>query len=110
MARSLATVLEESIELAELQLEAARTLDRAGLQSATDMRQDLLFEMEMFGDEALSASLDDEARSLAVELGDLDHRLGCILGAALDAFDQVAPRNGGSAGTYAADGRIRGGA
>jgi hypothetical protein len=110
MARSLETVLEESIELAEIQLEAARTLDRESLQDATAKRQDLLFELELFDEDALSGSLDDETRLLAIELGELDHRLGSILGAALDTFDRMAPQNRTGAGTYSADGRIRGGA
>lgn len=106
MQRDLATLLEASIELAERQLEAARTLDREGLQEATAGRQDLVFELERYSDAELKAAGSDETRDLAVELAELDHRLSRILGAALDTFGRLMPDQ--KPATYAADGRIRG--
>lgn len=106
MTRDLATILEASIELAEVQLEAARTLDAGGLQEATAGRQDLVFELERFTEAELKAAGNDETRDLALELAELDHRLRRILGAALDTFDRLLPDQ--KPATYAADGRIRG--
>jgi hypothetical protein len=106
MTRDLATILEASIELAEVQLEAARTLDPEGLQEATAGRQDLVFELERFSSDELKAAGNDETRDLAVELAELDHRLSRILGAALDTFDRLLPDQ--KPATYAPDGRIRG--
>lgn len=106
MNRALATILEESIEQAEAQLEAARTLDAEGLQEATARRQDLVFELERYSDVDLKAAGTDATRELAIELAELDHRLSRILGAALDTFDRLLPDQ--QPATYSADGRIRG--
>jgi hypothetical protein len=106
MTRDLATILEACIEVAEAQLEAARTLDAEGLQVATASRQDLVFELERYTDAELKAGGTDDTRDLALELAELDHRLSRILGSALDTFDRLLPD--GKPATYTADGRIRG--
>lgn len=106
MTRDLATILEASIELAELQLDAARSLDPEALQEATARRQDLVFELERFTDAELKSAGNDETRDLAIELAELDHRLSRILGAALDTFERLLPDQ--KPATYAPDGRIRG--
>ncbi|MEC7946594.1 MAG: hypothetical protein VX265_03440 [Myxococcota bacterium] len=106
MRRDLASILQASIELAEIQLEAARSLDAEGLREATARRQDLVFELERYTDDDLKRSATDGTREMAVDLAELDHRLGRILGAALGTFDRLLPEQ--KASTYAADGRIRG--
>jgi hypothetical protein len=108
MHRDLASILRETIEVAGVQLEAARTLDAEGLQEATSRRQDLVFELERFSDAELKAAGTPETREMALDLAELDHRLSRILGAALDPFDRLLPDR--QPATYAADGRIRGAA
>ncbi len=94
MSRSLAKLLKDSIELAEVQLDAARSLDHEALQEATDARSDLLFKLQALAPDGLDAAAQDErTRELALELAELDYRLNRILGAAhLRAPDPQAGR------------------
>lgn len=112
MPRSLAVILEESVELAEVQLDAARSLDSDALQEATDARRDLLFELQALAPDGLDALLtdapeDDRLREVALELAELDHRLTRILGAALRTFERLMPQSD-APDVYSAAGRIRG--
>ena len=51
MERSLASVLTDTLEAAQAQLQAARQLDAEGLAGATANRQDLQFELELLANE-----------------------------------------------------------
>jgi hypothetical protein len=109
MSRSLAKLLKDSIELAEVQLDAARSLDHEALQEATDARSDLLFKLQALAPDGLDAAAQDErTRELALELAELDYRLNRILGAALRTFERLIPKQDGPE-TYSAAGRLRGG-
>lgn len=105
MNRDLASTLRESIEVAEAQLEAARTLDVEGLRAATARRQDLVFELERYTDAEMKAAGTTGTRELALDLAELDHRLGRILAAAADTFERLQPEQAST--TYSADGRMR---
>jgi len=105
MRRSLASTLQESVEVAEAQLAAARSLDAEALRLATARRQDLVFELERYSDDEMKAAATEETRDLALDLAELDQRLGRILAAALDTFERLQPPQ--SSRTYAPDGRMR---
>lgn len=108
MYRPLVDLLEDSIACAEVQLEAARSLDTEQLSLATARRQDLLFEMEAEGAPRLLAEMDDEAQALAFELRALDARLERILQSGIRVF-QGLNTGGDAPPVYSSNGRIRGG-
>ena len=108
MQRGLMSLLEESVALAEVQLEAARSLDADGLMAATKRRQDLVFEIDSWSDEALKKAATEETQESALELAELDRRLARITGAALQTFQRLLPDQGPD--VYASDGRVKGGA
>jgi hypothetical protein len=99
-------LLTDSLALAEAQLEAAKTMDVEALRDATAARQDLLFELQHAGTDALR----DDPRLLPLlrEHREIDDRLEAVLQSAVTALRGAL--DPGSAGTtYLADGRIRGG-
>jgi len=53
----------------------------------------------------MKAAATEETRDLALDLAELDQRLGRILAAALDTFERLQPPQ--SSRTYAPDGRMR---
>jgi len=105
MERPLATVLTETLEAAELQLAAARTLDPGGLADATANRQDLHFELELLAD-PMPPQVDEAIMDLVARLQDTDARLARVLGAASGVFKDVLQVD--EPQTYGASGRMRG--
>ena len=104
MDRSLASVLTDTLEAAQLQLQAARQLNSDRLAEATASRQDLQFELELMRDEA-SWRVDEEIGDIVRELRATDQRLMSVLGAAGSVFRTVLQPD--SPATYGATGRIR---
>ena len=88
MDRSLASVLTDTLEAAQLQLQAARQLNSDGLAVATANRQDLQFELELMRDET-SWRVDEEIGDIVRELRATDQRLMSVLGAANSVFRNV---------------------
>ena len=104
MDRSLASVLTDTLEAAQLQLQAARQLNSDRLAEATASRQDLQFELELMRDEA-SWRVDEEIGDIVRELRATDQRLMSVLGAANSVFRKVLQPE--SPTTYGASGKIR---
>ena len=104
MERSLASVLTETLEAAQAQLDAARQLDPERLADATASRQDLQFELEILQSRdamQVDADIADVVRSLR----ETDQRLMSVLGAVNSVFRSVLQPN--RSPTYGASGRIR---
>lgn len=106
MAAPLAELLEDSLALAEAQLEAARTLDAVGLDEATVARQDVLFELNLIDPDEILA--DPGLRKLVEQNHEIDQRLTTVLEAALSVFRAVG-ESVGKPSTYDATGQLRGG-
>ena len=106
MYRPLAELLEDCIACAEVQLDAAKRLDTARLSKATELRQDLLFQIATEGRERLEQELDDEVSDLADELRELDRRLSRVLESGITVMRRVNPTTAGST-VYDSDGRYR---
>jgi hypothetical protein len=104
MERSLASVLTDTLEAAQAQLQAARQLDSEGLADATANRQDLQFELELLASEE-TTRVDDEIADVVRQLRSTDQRLMSVLGAAGSVFRSVLQPEGSA--TYGATGRIR---
>ncbi|MDP6935221.1 MAG: hypothetical protein QGG40_20040 [Myxococcota bacterium] len=88
------------------QLEAARNMDKDALFEATELRQDLLFEIELLGEEGTVFELDENARKHVESLEALDHRLISVLEAANLTLKQVLGLE--PPATYSQSGRMRG--
>ena len=106
MHRALTEILTETIQTAEVQLTAARSLDVETLRTATSRRQDLLFELDLVEEADLDASNTSVLRELVQQLAALDRRLTNVLQSTSRVLRRIITP-GGSA-TYAADGRLRG--
>ena len=104
MERSLASVLTETLEAAQAQLDAARQLDPERLADATASRADLQFELEVIGS-GETVRVDQEIADTVRTLRETDRRLMSVLGAAGSVFRNVLEPN--SSPTYGASGRIR---
>jgi hypothetical protein len=104
MERSLASVLTETLEAAQMQLDAARQLDPERLADATASRQDLQFELEIIQNRD-AIRVDEEIADTVRSLRETDQRLMSVLGAANSVFRSVIEPN--SSPTYGASGRIR---
>ena len=104
MDRPLASVLTDTLEAAQLQLQAARQLNSDRLAEATASRQDLQFELELRRDEA-SWRVDEEIGDIVRELRATDQRLMSVLGAANSVFRNVLQPAAPT--TYSASGKIR---
>jgi hypothetical protein len=104
MERSLASVLTKTLEAAQAQLVAARTLDPERLADATASRADLQFELEVIQSDE-SFHVDEEIADTIRALQDTDRRLMSVLGAATSVFRNVLEPN--HSPTYGASGRIR---
>ncbi len=104
MERSLASVLTDTLEAAQAQLQAARQLDAEGLAGATANRQDLQFELELLASEE-ATQVDDDIADVVRQLRSTDQRLMSVLGAASSVFRSVLQPDGAT--TYGATGRIR---
>jgi hypothetical protein len=104
MERSLASVLTETLEAAQMQLDAARQLDPERLADATASRQDLQFELEIIQNSD-AIRVDEEIADTIRSLRETDQRLMSVLGAANSVFRSVIEPN--SSPTYGASGRIR---
>ncbi len=104
MERSLTSVLTETLEAAQAQLDAARQLDPDRLADATASRQDLQFELEVLQNRE-SLSVDEEIADIVRSLRETDRRLMSVLGAANSVFRSVLEPN--TSPTYGASGRIR---
>ena len=105
MNRPLADILEDTIDSAEAQLEAARRLDAGALHRATVRRQDLLFELQLIQGAHPVAS-DGELRRLGEELKELDLRLSRLLESGLAVFRQLKTETGAPP-VYSSRGRMR---
>jgi hypothetical protein len=103
MMRPLATLIKDLLGTAERQVEAARGLDRDGLEAASERRQDLYFELQILLQETGKLE-SDTIRADLLKLGQLDHRLRRILSSANAVFSEVLGFN--TPPTYGADGRI----
>ena len=104
MDRPLATVLTETLEAAETQLAAARSLDAECLADATASRQDLHFELELIAGHE-PPQLDDEIMDLVHRLQETDARLTRVLGSATSVFRDIL--NTDQPQTYGASGRMK---
>ena len=104
MERSLASVLTETLEAAQAQLDAARQLDPERLADATASRQDLQFELEILQSRD-AMQVDADSADVVRSLRDTDQRLMSVLGAANSVFRSVLQPN--RSPTYGASGRIR---
>ena len=102
--RPLTEVLQDCIAIASEQVEAARTLNVVGLDEATAMRSDLVFELDVATKH--TESLSDEAAELAFELSELDARLERLLAAGLSTIEKL--RAGHEVPVYTHEGRIKG--
>jgi hypothetical protein len=102
--RTLDEVLRDCIAIAAEQIEAARTLDIAGLDEATALRKDLLFELDVATKN--TTSLSSEAEELAHELRELDARLERLLTAGLTTIENI--RSQREVPVYTHEGRIKG--
>jgi negative regulator of sigma E activity len=106
MDRAVLSLIEGSIEAAEQQLAAAKSLDLDGLKQATERRQDLNFELSLVKLTPADIQEFPELRDLLSQLDLLDRRLTNVLGAAGEVFSALLPTS--SPVTYAADGKLRG--
>ncbi len=106
MHRALSEILTETIQTAEIQLTAARTLDVETLRSATSRRQDLLFELDLVEEADLDAADTSVLRELMHQLANLDRRLTTVLQSTSRVLRRIITPGGST--TYAADGRLRG--
>lgn len=91
---------------AEQQLVAARRLDVPGLDSATQRRQDLVFELQLALQESPEEARSDEVRASVRRLERIDDRLARIVRSVLALLaqgDTQAPPD-----TYGAHGRLNG--
>ena len=103
MERSLTSVLTETLEAAQAQLDAARQLDPDRLADATASRQDLQFELEILQNRD-SLRVDEEIADIVRSLRETDQRLMSVLGAANSVFRSVLEPN--TSPTYGASGQM----
>jgi len=104
----LVRLLSASVEVAQRQLVAARTLDTDGLRQATATRQDLLFELGVLAPVAADVKGDAEVGALLRELRGLDTRLERVLSTVTGVVSEVLGNR--PLAVYASDGRLRRGA
>ncbi len=94
--------------VAELQLQAATSLNSDALSEATAARQDLLFELRLFPDaERLAFARSAAARELLAQLDDFDARSSTVLELGLDVIQGLRPDRGATT-TYRPNGRTTG--
>lgn len=108
MVRSPEDILADLVAVAELQLQAATSLNSEALSDATAARQDLLFELQLLsGDERQRAAASPEVRDLIAQLDELDGRSAAVLDLGLDVLYGLRSDRDVSA-TYRPDGRYKG--
>jgi hypothetical protein len=108
LARTLHDVLADLVAVAELQLQAAVSINSEALSEATAARQDLLFELRLFSEAERSAfSRRAEARELLAQLDELDARSSTVLELGLDVINGLRPDRGATT-TYRPNGRTTG--
>ena len=80
--------LRELVDLTTRQLDAARRMDAAAMQSLNDARSDALFALQVAGGDAPSPSPEQAAElvDLVRELGRLELRLRSVVGTVLTAL------------------------
>lgn len=101
--RDVTEILEDTIAIAEDQIEAAKMLNVSALNEATQARQELLFELEVAMANAGSTSID--VSELSFQLEELDRRLNTLLSAGLAALERI--RSGAKPETYTHEGRLK---
>jgi len=105
-------VISELADVVEAQLEAARSLDAAGLTAATARRQDLLFHLQVAmvelraAPQGARASLDPEDQLNLRRISALDQRLKVVLGSVSSCLSSVLGRS--NPDVYGCNGRIKG--
>jgi hypothetical protein len=105
MADALRLLLDELIDAAEEQLEAARAVDLPALDAATRRREQLLVEVDALRGSLSRAQVGPDARARLRQLRALDDRLTRLLTAAGRAFEKALPRPVDP--TYTPHGRMR---
>jgi hypothetical protein len=107
MEARLVDLLLESRDAAESQLEAARSMNIAGLRAATAARQDAQFELEIIDRRVVRrASRNPDVLKLVREIRALDERLQRMLKTTSRVFREILPQN--EPETYSSRGRIQG--
>jgi len=104
--RSVVEILVALEEEAGQQLAFARRLDVHGLNASTQRRQDLLFELQVAGQDNPEAARAPEALAGIARLQAVDHRLARICQSVLALLSEGG-REGGT-DKYGANGRLNG--
>ena len=108
MEARLVELLHESRAAAESQLKCARSMNVAGLRSATAARQDVQFELEIMDRRVVRrAGRNPEVLKLVREIRALDERLQRMLKTTSRIFREILPQ--GKPDTYSPRGRLQGG-
>jgi hypothetical protein len=108
LARTLHDVLADLVAVAELQLQAATSINSEALSEATAARQDLLFELRLFSAaEQAAFARSAQARALLAQLDELDARSSTVLELGLDVINGLRPDRGATT-TYRPNGRTSG--
>lgn len=105
MDQPLARIVTRSIQVAEQQLVAARSLDTEGLREATAIRQDLLFELGVLAPTPEQVAGDAELVPLLRRLHELDRRLDRVLQTVVGFVSELLGTD--TPALYASDGRLR---
>lgn len=105
MQDALRSLVDELIDVAEEQLEAARAVDIPALEAATRRREQLLVEADDLRSRLSRAAVAPDIRLRLRELRALDERLSRLLAAAGRAFEKALPRPVDP--TYTPHGRMR---
>jgi hypothetical protein len=108
VSRTLHDIIGDLVAVAELQLDAALSLNPTALQEATAARQDLAFEISLAEDhERASAHGDPALVELLQQLNEIDGRCMHVLEVGLGVIEGIRPHSEASA-TYRPDGRFKG--
>lgn len=108
VSRPLLDILADLVAVAELQLDAALSLNSGALEEATAARQDLAFEISLADEaERAQARTDPAAAELLGQLDELDTRCMHVLEVGLGVIEGLRPHAESSV-TYRPDGRFKG--
>lgn len=109
MVRDVNEILQDTIVIAEEQLDSARKLDANKLGESTGFREHLLVELEqavnLRKESSAEAPLSAESEELVFQLAELDARLETLLGAGIATIEKL--RGDCGPDTYTFDGRLK---
>jgi hypothetical protein len=109
MVRDVNEILQDTIAIAEEQVESARQLDAGSLNESTGFREHLLVELEQAVNQRKNTSdstpLSLETEELVFQLAELDTRLETLLGAGIITIEKL--RGDGGPDTYTFEGRLK---